>query len=270
MRGLFSDVSQISTLRSVGVFAGVFLSLVAGITPGHCGALNNSSDIVYDFHQGLLEWSGEWDTDAGQDSYSDYYRVDRLRGGYVIRDHSSFCTGTAHDYFLEQVDQIIRPYSECGFWDDEHGNWVRKLLWSETSGWCGMVPHDWKYSLELEEGALMAAMISGVQSMNIHCAGELEYVHAYLNPDGSIDDLILEDNPCEYGLALSSLALGARLFAGQMIVGYDAIGEQAYEDMILVHRHIGKNLVVYDKPSFNTGYILKGLVNAYLTYREHS
>ncbi|MBU8923096.1 MAG: T9SS type A sorting domain-containing protein, partial [Bacteroidales bacterium] len=29
-------------------------------------------------------------------------------------------------------------------------------------------------------------------------------------------------------------------------------------------------LVVYDKPSFSTCYILKGLVNAYLTYREHS
>ncbi len=269
MYSLFPHAYRMAALRLQSGFVCALLCLAAGLAPGHAGTSNNPAVIVYDFRSGFLEWNGEWNIDGGKDNYTHFYRVDRLRGGYVIRNHRSFNASVAHDYFLEQVHQIIKPYSECGFWDEEHENWIRKLLWSDTEGWCGMVPHDWKYSLELEEGALMAAMIAGVYEMIARCADELEYIHAHVNADGSIDDLTCENTPCEYGLALSSLALGARLFAGHTIIGHERIDERTYGDMIKVHHHIRRNLTVYDEPNVGTSYILKGLVNAYLTYREH-
>lgn len=256
-------------LRPIIGLVGAVLLATAVTESGHADSSGNPAVIVYDFRSGVLEWNGEWNTNGGKDDYRDYYRVDRLRGGYIIRNHRSFHATAAHDYFLEQINQIIKPYSECGFWDDENKNWIRKLLWSETDGWCGMTPHDWKYSLELEEGALMASMISGVYAMDAHCADELEYIHAHVNANGSIDDLTLETGPCEYGLLLSSLALGSRYFSGRTIIGHDALDERAYNDMKKAHHYIGKNLTGSAEPIVSTSYILRGFVNAYLTYRTH-
>ncbi len=236
---------------------------------GESDVTEDPAVIVYDFRSGYLDWNGEWNTNNGRDDYKSFYRVDRLRGGYIIRDHQSYHSSVAYNYFHEMVQQIVKPHEEHGFWDNERKAWIRKLLWSETEGWYGMVPHDWKYSIELEEGALMATMISGFKAMAKFCGDELHYIHSHVNADGSVADITFETHPYEYGLILSSLALGTLCFKDGGVIDHDSLSEHAYADMKKVYRYIGKQYAAPIEPAVSTSTLLKGFVNAYITYGDH-
>lgn len=234
------------------------------------GGIEDPDTIFYDFSSGIIDWYRGWDTNGGNDDHRGYYRVDRLRGGYLIRNHQSYHSNSAHDYFIEQVNQIIKPCDQNGFWDMDNENWIKSLLWSRTDGWHGALPHDWKYSIELEEGALMAAMISGNSKMDFYLAKELEYIHAHIADDGTVEGLDLNENIYEYGLILSSLALSARYFDDRHVVGLNSLSDTAYADMKKVDNYIKKNCEPLSCLTKGLNTLLRGLANTYHAYHEYN
>ena len=212
-----------------------------------------------DFASGALDWAGEWDTDNGADTHQSYYRVDRLRPGYLVRDHCSYTSRSSRDYFTGEMRQIVRPYWQNGFWDPANGTWVRRLLWSREQGWYGAEQrHDWRFSVELEEGALQAALIMDVSEMDSCLAGELGYIHRHILPDGTIADLALGGNEYEYGLVLSALALGALHFN----VNDRSVADATYADMRRFFLNVNKNLVPFSRPDAGECLMMRGYANA--------
>lgn len=220
-----------------------------------------------DFGSGEIDWTAGWDADHGGNRYRDRYRIDRLRGGYLFRDRRSYYSHDHHDYFKEQILQIVKPYGENGFWDPDRGNWICRLLWDRECGWYGHTPHDWKYSVELEEGALMAAMITGTRSMDSCLAGELRYMHGRLWDDGRLDGFDIDLYGYEYGLMLSALALGARHFMNH--IGHYETARTAFDDMMTVYVYVSSNLKLPGKPTPEVNLLLRGFVNAAHTFHKY-
>jgi hypothetical protein len=220
-----------------------------------------------DFDSGDIDWTAGWDTDHGRSRYKDRYRIDRLRGGFLVRDRRSYYSRDYHDYFKEQILQIVKPYRENGFWDADRGNWVCRLLWDRERGWYDRTPHDWKYSIELEEGALMAAMITGTRSMDSCLAGELRYIHSRLGDDGRFDGFDIGLYGYEYGVTLSALALGARHFMNH--IGHYETARTAFTDMTALYVYIASNWKPPGKPTPEVNLLLRGFVNAARSFREY-
>lgn len=220
-----------------------------------------------DFDSGEIDWTTGWSIGHRGDRYRDRYRIDRLRGGFLFRDRRSYYSTDHHDYLKEQILQIVKPYRENGFWDADRGNWVCRLLWDRERGWYDRTPHDWKYSIELEEGALMAAMITGTRSMDSCLAGELRYIHGRLGDDGRFDGYDIAIYGYEYGVTLSALALGARYFMN--CIGHFETALTAFNDMKAVYVYAASNVELLSKPTPEVGLLLRGFVNAAHTFHEY-
>jgi hypothetical protein len=255
--------------RSWGVaIIGAACVLFAG-SPAAGGPSGRPDSFHEDFSSGSLDWQGGWDTDSGEDSYARFYRVDRLSAGLLASARQSFCAHSIHDYFHEQVLQVRRPTGERGFWDEANACWAGLLLWSPEDGWYAATPHDWRFSVELEEGALMASVISGGHPMDDALKGELFYIHKRIAEDGTIEGLTniggSTQGAYEYGLVLSALALGARYFEGDEAPE----AETVYEDMRKVFSRI---LVLFSEriqACEESAVLLRGYVNAYRAFDLH-
>jgi hypothetical protein len=214
------------------------------------------------FESGDVDWAGEWDTDDGRDTYRSFYRVDRLAPGLLFRDRQSYYCDVPHDYLTEQALHIIKPYAEHGFWDPAAGSWIGRIFWTAAGGWSGVTPHEWASSTELEEGALMAAMISGNCAMDQRIAQELRYIHAFVASDGAVSSLMLPQDGFEYGTILSSLALGAIYFNALD----RTVAQTAYGDMRRVFRYVATNYAVPLHPVEMMCFVVRGYVNAYYAF----
>jgi hypothetical protein len=210
------------------------------------------------FDSGLIDWLHGWETDLGGDHYESFYRIDRLSQGFYFHDRRSYYAAAAHDYFNEEIAQIVRPYSERGFWDPAHRNWVSKLVWSKSDGWYAAVPHEWANCGELEECALMAALVSGNAGMDVCLAQELRFIHGVVGLDGQVASLVLPQSGFEYGSILSSLALGSLYFRA----ADPTLAETAYGDMRKVFRYVATNYAVPINPVEMTCVVIRGYANA--------
>jgi hypothetical protein len=210
------------------------------------------------FDSGRIDWARDWETGLGDDFCTSFYRVDQLKAGCLFGRRQSRYSNAPHDYFNEEMAQIIKPYKARGFWDPRGGNWVSKLYWTRSKGWYDAAPHDWSNSIELEEGALMAAMISGNAAMNSRLAHELRFIHGSIAADGRVDRLVAPQNGFEYGLVLSALALGSLYFKGADA----AVGDMAYADLRRVFRYVAPNYPVPPVPVEMTCMIIRGYANA--------
>lgn len=210
------------------------------------------------FDSGVLDWTHEWNTNGGADSYKSFYRVDRLKPGLLFRDRQSYYSDAPHDYFSEEVAQVVRGFGDHGFWDVMRSNWVSRLIWSSSRGWYWAEQHDWASSIELEEGALLAAIISRNTAMDNCLSLELRYMHDNVASDGRVSDLALPRSGAEYGVILSALALGAVYFKG----GDGAIAQMAFNDMRSVYDYVAANYPVPRRPSDTTCVIMRGYVHA--------
>jgi len=128
-----------------------------------------------------------------------------------IKNFRSAYSDRRRDYLQEQIEHIKKGYEQKGFWDPENKCWIRQLDWSGTD-WVGYVPHDWKYAIEMQEGALHYALATGLDNLDDQIKDEFNYIHAKIRPDGSIDGVpdgvpFLSEE-YEYGAVLSCFALG--------------------------------------------------------------
>jgi hypothetical protein len=212
-----------------------------------------------DFSSGTIDWAGAWTT-GGPAGHKSFFRIDRLRPGWLVRGHCSYSSCASRDYFTSEMRQIVRPYGENGFWNPATRTWVRRLLRSRESGWFGAdTRHDWRFSVELEEGALEAAVLMDTDAMDTCLAGELAYIHSSIAPGGSIADLPFDGNEYEHGLVLSAHALGALHFDESD----EAVADTSFEDLKRLFASLGKGYEPPAQPDEGDCVLLRGFANAY-------
>ncbi len=116
-------------------------------------------------------------------------------------------------YLAALASQVSRSARDLGFVDPAGGLWVRSILWN-GNGWSGAQRHDWKYSLHMQEGALLYQILTGETALCETAFAETENLVRAVREDGTIPSIPdNEGSPAyEYGEALSVLALSAIAF----------------------------------------------------------
>lgn len=195
--------------------------------------------------------------------------VEKRKRPYLIRNYRSRHSTQAFDYLLSEAKQIRLPASEKGFWDDKNEVWIRCQKW-DGSDWGDYVAHDWKYTLELQEGATIFEMKTGLGLLDDCLAKELDYIHSQIKDNGVIPTIpdAYGSAASEYGLLLSTLALGAKYFQNRR----EALAKRCYKDMIKVCEYV-KNTYSQAEATEDHSYILRGYANtwhAFDSYKDHS
>jgi aminoglycoside N3'-acetyltransferase len=179
------------------------------------------------------------------------------------RSYRSASSNTRHNYLEEQASQIAKDYSGKGFWDPDSRNWIRQLNW-DGSDWSGRIPHDWKYAIELQEGATQYAIITGSSTLEGQIRSELEYIHSNVRQDGSVsgipDGYPYAPGEYEYGATLSALALGYTYFARKD----PTLANMILHDVDQVSSYVANEF----KPAFDDPYsvILRAYANLHSAY----
>jgi hypothetical protein len=150
------------------------------------------------------------------------------------------------------------------------GNWIRRLLWT-GSDWSGTVAHDWKYSMEMQHGALQYAMQRaangwGTESLDTEIEAELDFMHTQLNPDGTVipDSYLTSEPQYCYGLIMANLALGYLHFSTTNPV----LSDRCYDDLVLVFDRLRVTYPTIGSVSDAGGYgmMLMGFANAWKAF----
>jgi len=194
---------------------------------------------------------------------AEYDRTGQRLISYVTAYRSAFSDVT-HNYLEEQVAQIAKAYEQKGFWNPSSGNWIRQLNWT-GSDWSGIVAHDWKYSMELQEGATQYALITGSEALDSHLEGELEYIHSRVRDDGSIvgipDGYPFASEEYEYGAALCALALGYVYSTKKR----SSLADHILRDLDLLHDFMTAEF----RPTFDDSFsvVLRGYANLLSVYK---
>lgn len=245
------------SLRSPRPFV-LLATVVLFCAPASGRQPSSTPDFKENFASGKIDWLN-WDTDGGNDSYKSLYRVDRLSPGYLVHDRQSYCSQEPHDYLKEQELQIIRPVGEHGFWDSLRSNWASELHWSPSCGWCAADYHDWRFSVELQEGALMASLTMDLMDMDNafmdpYMSREQEFIHASVQLNGAIQGLDLATHEYEYGLVISTYALSTMHFRGID----DALYTMAQSDLRKVFRYVVGTLTEPIQANEESAVLLRG------------
>jgi hypothetical protein len=252
-------------LRSPRLF--VILATVALLcAPASGRELSSTPDFKDSFASGKIDW-GDWVTDGGNNSYKSLYRIDRLSPGYLVHDRQSYCSQEPHDYLKEQELQIIRPVGEHGFRDSLRGNWASELHWSTSCGWCAADLHDWRFSVELQEGALMASQAMDLMDMDNafmdpYLKQEQEFIHASVQLNGAILGLDLATHEYEYGLILSTYALSTMHFRGVD----NALFTMAQADLRKVYRYVVGALTGPIQANEESAVLLRGYASCWYAF----
>ena len=189
------------------------------------------------------------------------YRAKRLRLISYVSGYRSAFSDRRHNYLEEQVLQVAKGHESKGFWDSSSKNWIRQLNWN-GSDWIGHVPHDWKYALELQEGAAQYALLTGHKTLDDHLKNEFEFIHSNLH--GSASGISDRRAPMEYeyGAALSGLALGYKYFSRKN----RTLAMQILYDADLLYRFMQTNF----NPTFDDPFsiVLRAYANLHPVYES--
>lgn len=161
-------------------------------------------------------------------------------------------------------------FDDFSTYDTYPGNWIRRLLW--TGGdWSGIVVHDWKYSMEMQHGALQYAMRRasngwGTEPLDAEIESEFDFIHSQINPDGTViaDSYLTSEPQYCYGLIMTNLALGYLHFSGSN----PSLSERCYNDLILVFDRLRTTYPAVASVSDAGGYgmMLMGFSNAWKAF----
>ena len=118
------------------------------------------------------------------------------------------------------------------------GNWIRRLEYSSGNWGPSYVAHDWKYSMEMQQGALYFAIERAqhgwiIGSLDTEIEEEFDYIHTQINPNGTVIGMAAEPQYC-YGTLLSGLALGYLHFE----TINPTLAQRCYDDMTLVYGYV--------------------------------
>jgi aminoglycoside N3'-acetyltransferase len=193
---------------------------------------------------------------------SEYEAIGLHRIRYVT-DYRSASSATRHNYLEEQVTNAANGAESKGFWNEKSNNWVRQLNWNGKD-WVGMEPHDWKYAIELQEGATQYALLTGSGALDSCLTAELRFITSRVNSDGSVQGLPDRHAPMEYeyGAVVSTLALGHRLFSRRDPI----LASEVLRSVELMEKYMSDNFA----PTFDDPFsvILRAYANLAIMYES--
>lgn len=116
--------------------------------------------------------------------------------------------------------------------------WIRSLNYAGQD-WSNIEEHDWKYSIECQEGSLYYSIIRAqngwtIESLDEQIKLEFDYIDDYINQDGTIEGIGESDLIYKYGAVLSTLALGYLYFKDSD----PALALRTYHDMVNVYGYV--------------------------------
>ncbi len=192
------------------------------------------------------------------------YRASAQANGLVslVSNYRSAYSDARHNYLEEQVRAVAKDCRSGGFWESDSGTWVRELKWS-GSGWSGFVSHDWKYSVEMQEGATQYSLLTGSTFLDNQIRQELSYIHSKLESDGTITgipDRAWIPEEYEYGAVLSALCLGGLRFGSEN----SEVSRRVLDDIKVLVRHLERFGSKYDDAY---SVILRGYANLLKLYQ---
>lgn len=161
-------------------------------------------------------------------------------------------------------------FDDFSTFDVYPGNWIRRLLWTGTD-WNGTVAHDWKYSMEMQHGALQYAIRRAangwaIEPLDAELEEEFDFIHTQINPDGTViaDSYLTSEPQYCYGLIMSNLALGYVHFASTNPV----LAERCFDDLVLVFDRLRVTYPTVGSLSDASGYgmMLMGFANAWTAF----
>jgi aminoglycoside 3-N-acetyltransferase len=181
-----------------------------------------------------------------------------------VRNHRSAFSDKKHDYLSEQARQVVKDCKHEGFWNPEDGNWIRQLNWNGEV-WTDCVPHDWKYAIEMQEGATFYAIETGDSMLDGFLEAELRFIRSKVKPNGEIegipDGYSFTSEEYEYGATLSALALGSLYFKDKK--------PELSDDILKDTDRVYDNMSSRFAPDFEDHWsvVLRGYANLYGAYR---
>ena len=197
------------------------------------GASSNGSDIRITGPDGTTSysfWIEEW---VANTSATIWVKVPSLPTGgttvylyYGNNAAASASNGTATFKFFDDFTNG----------DVTFGKWIRILNY--PWGTAGYTAHDWKYSMEMQQGALYYSINKAqngwnIESLDTQIQQEFDYIHSQINANGTITGMGSEPQYC-YGVALSNLALGYLYYK----VSNPTLALRCYNDMVLVYGYV--------------------------------
>jgi hypothetical protein len=117
-------------------------------------------------------------------------------------------------------------------------NWIRRLEYTGGVWGPSYVAHDWKYSMEMHQGALYFAIARAqngwpIEGLDAEIEQEFNHLHSQINPDGTTIGTHIEPQ-YEYGVTLSGLALGYMHFK----LSNPVLAARCYDDMVKVYGYV--------------------------------
>lgn len=180
-------------------------------------------------------------------------------GQHIVHYVANYRSAYSHshlNYLDEQSFSVAKSYRLKGFWDDGAKTWIRQLNWNGKD-WEGMIPHDWKYAIELQEGATQYALLTGSEALDSCLKTEFRFILSRVKSDGSVNGVPDRHAPSEYeyGAVLSALGLGYKLVSRKDPI----LAEEILEAVGLVQKYVSRNFA----PTFDDPFsvILKAYAN---------
>jgi Domain of unknown function (DUF2341)/Secretion system C-terminal sorting domain len=235
----------------------------------YANAASNGSDIRITAADGITEipfWIEEWN--AVGSTATIWVKVPSIPSeGTNIYLYYGSITATS----LSNGTNTFNFFDDFSTYDISGQNWIRRLEYISSNWGPSYVAHDWKYSSEMQQGALYYAIERAqngwnIESLDTQLEQEFNYIHSQINQTNGqvLSDpggyLAAEPRYC-YGLILSNLSLGYLYFE----TINPTLSIRCYNDMVLVFNYLR---VTY--PTVNTlsdaggnGWLLVGYSNAW-------
>lgn len=164
-------------------------------------------------------------------------------------------------------------FDDFGTTSEAPGRWMRTLVRGATTWGGSYAPHDWKYCMEMQQGALYYAMANVQNSWNLasldeEIEQEFDYIHSRMNPDGTVipDGFLTAEPRYCYGVLLSNLALGYLYFE----TANPVLADRCYDDMQLLFDYLRVTYPTVHSTSDAGGnaMLLHGYSNAWKAFND--
>jgi hypothetical protein len=153
------------------------------------------------------------------------------------------------------------------------GRWMRTLVLSGGVWGTTYAPHDWKYCMEMQQGALYYAIANAqnswsLTSLDTEIEQEFDYIHSRMNPDGTViaDSYLTAEPQYCYGVLMSNLALGYLYFENSN----PSLAGRCYDDLQLLFDYLRVTYPTVGSTSDAGGYamLLHGYSNAWKAFTD--
>ena len=187
-------------------------------------------------------------------------------------------SGTVIILYYGNIDAISASNGSATFkfFDDftngdvSSGRWIRILNY--PWGTAGYTAHDWKYSMEMQQGALYYSINKAqngwnIESLDTQIQQEFDYLNSQILSDGTVIGGISSEPQYCYGVLLSNLGLGYLYFKTSNPV----LAARCYSDMVKVYGYVRNTYqnVIGLSDAGGSSMALGGFSNAWKAFTDY-